>query len=267
MVYIQKALGMYNLDENKIKNYVLTNINYSSIKNIYYSYKLSKILYVKIAIDYDLTYNLVTEIYDSSFMEYYLTTDKQEIDQEILYWISDMAVNDLSHSTTIVTIEYLNNCEFLSTGNNIIFNITSQYSGTYWLWVDGELLDSDSFAPNGDEIIDEWNTVNATYLMHHDILLIDPAPIIAADALGTGPFFFDGLGDEVQRTMDEVITHSETSDICFMCITDGKYELRHYSEVLVGQELIDAQGYCSRILLTNDEGDVLTKDDGTILIK
>ena len=98
--------------------------------------------------------------------------------------------------------------------------------------------------PNGDLISNLWDTTIATYLIYHDILLIDPTPLITADALGTGPFFFDGAGNEVARTMAEIITHAATSDICFMCEHNGKYELRHYDDVLTGQELIDAEAWC-----------------------
>ena len=98
--------------------------------------------------------------------------------------------------------------------------------------------------PNGDTITDHWDgATNATYLAHHEVLLIDPAPLKAADALGTGPFFFDGSGNPVQRTLSEMITHSNNSNIFFMTQHNGYYEFRHYNEVLTGQELIDANAY------------------------
>ena len=98
--------------------------------------------------------------------------------------------------------------------------------------------------PNGDPISQEWDTSNATYLAWHDILLIDPTPLKAADALGTGPFFFDSSGNPVARTMSEMINHASTSDIFFFCQHNGKYEFRHYNEVLTGQELADAISWC-----------------------
>jgi hypothetical protein len=98
--------------------------------------------------------------------------------------------------------------------------------------------------PNGDTITDHWDgATSATYLLHHEILLIDPAPLKTADALDTGPFFFDGSGNPVQRTLGEMITHSSSSDIFFMTQHNGYYEFRHYNEVLTGQELIDANAY------------------------
>lgn len=97
--------------------------------------------------------------------------------------------------------------------------------------------------PNGDAISNDWDTTTATYLAWHDILLIDPAPLIAADALGTGPFFFDGSGNPVARTMSDMITHASTSDIFFFSQHNGKYEFRHYNEVLTGSELTDANAW------------------------
>ena len=120
--------------------------------------------------------------------------------------------------------------------------------------------------PNGDTITGEWDTLNATYAIH-DILLKDTAEIVAADALGTGPFLFDASGDSVERTMDELLTHAGTSDIMFFCLVNGEYTLRHYSEILTGANLIAADAWCDRILLTKDDGTVLTKDDGTLLTK
>ncbi|KKL91860.1 hypothetical protein LCGC14_1890470, partial [marine sediment metagenome] len=152
MVYILKALDLYDLDEGKIRNFVLANINYSSIKSVYYSYKLSNILNGTINLNYDLIYTLIGEIYDDSLKEYYLTTDRQEIDQDILFWISDMVVNDLGSSSTIVNIEYLESFEFLSTGNYINFSIISKYGGTYWFWVNEVLADSSMFQSNGGNI-------------------------------------------------------------------------------------------------------------------
>ena len=175
-VYILKALDLYDIDEDKIKNHVLANINYSSIKSVYYSYKLSNALNGTINLNYNLIYNLIGEIYDDSLKEYYLTTDRQEIEQEILWWISDMVVNDLGSSSTIVNIEYLASCEFLSTGNYINFSITSKYSGTYWFWVNGVLAGSSTFQSNGDNIsisLDNYASVLGNYTVKINATALD----------------------------------------------------------------------------------------------
>jgi len=176
MVYTLKALDLYDLDEGKIKNYVLANINYSTIKSVYYSYKLSNILNGTISLNYDLIYNLIGEIYDDSLKEYYLTSDRQEINQEILFWISDMVVNDLGFSSTIVNIEYLESCEFLSTENYINFSINSKYGGTYWFWVNRVLAGSSTFQSNGDNIsisLDNYANVLGNYTVKINATALD----------------------------------------------------------------------------------------------
>jgi len=98
--------------------------------------------------------------------------------------------------------------------------------------------------PQGDTISNQWDTTNATYLAWHDILLIDPAALKAADALD-GNFLFDGSGNPIPRTMAEFQSHSSGSDLFFFCQHKGKYELRIYNEVLTGQELADANAWCA----------------------
>jgi len=178
MIYVLKQINLFDLDEQKIANFVVANIDYSNIISVYFAYKLSNLISPTIFIDYDLIYGLIGTLYDDMLKEYYLTTEKKEINQDILLWICDMVVNDLGTSETIVTIDYLGSYEFLSTGNNITFTVTSGYSGTYWIWVDGELADSNTFQSNGDTIsisLDDYTDkigiytvkVNATALDSH----------------------------------------------------------------------------------------------------
>ena len=151
-VFILKQINFLNVDEQKIANFVIANINYSNMKSVYFSYKLSKLITPGIYLNYDLIFELIGAIYDDTLKEYYLTTDRKVINQDNLLWICDMVVNDLGTSATNINIEHLESCEFLSTGNNITFSINSKYSGTYWFWVDGELVDSNAFQSNGDSI-------------------------------------------------------------------------------------------------------------------
>ena len=151
-IYILKQINFSDVDEQKIANFVSTNINYSNIKSVYFAYKLSKLIAPEIYLNYDLIYQLIGAIYDDAIKEYYLTTDKEEIMQEAFLWICDMVVNDLSISTTTINIEYLANSEFLSTGNNINFSIVSKYGGTYWFWVNGVLTSSSTFQSNSENI-------------------------------------------------------------------------------------------------------------------
>ncbi|TFG11389.1 MAG: hypothetical protein EU535_07285 [Promethearchaeota archaeon] len=94
MVYILKALNLYALNNQKIKNYLLQNIDYSNIKNIYYIYKISEILNLDFSFDLTMTQNLVQEIYSEDLNEFFLTTNKQTIAHEAFLWVCDMAKND-----------------------------------------------------------------------------------------------------------------------------------------------------------------------------
>jgi len=145
MIYMLKALNLYSLDDSKIRNFVLQHVNYSNIKNVYYSYKILQIVGGDIDLNADLIYMLMEEIYSASFHEYYMTTEKKEIVQEILIWICDILCHGFGDSATVINIEHLENYKFMSTGNNITFSINSTYGGTYWIWVNNSLLDSDSF--------------------------------------------------------------------------------------------------------------------------
>ena len=175
-VEILQQINSFDVDEQKIVNFVLATIDYSNIKNIYFAYKLSKLITPAIYLDYDLIYQLIGTIYDDTIKEYYQTTDKKEIYQEALLWISDMVVNDLGVSTTVVNIESLAGCEFLSTGNNITFSITSRYSGTYWFWVNGILSDSSTFQSNGDNItisLDNYTGILGNYTVKINATSLD----------------------------------------------------------------------------------------------
>ncbi|MFX1399592.1 MAG: hypothetical protein ACFFAS_21410, partial [Promethearchaeota archaeon] len=94
MLYVLHELDMYTLNTQKIKNFVEQAIDYANIKNIYYCYKISNLLNLDSSFDLDLTYDLIKTIYSPEFYEYYLTTAKQDINQDVFYWICDMAMND-----------------------------------------------------------------------------------------------------------------------------------------------------------------------------
>jgi hypothetical protein len=94
MIYILKALNRYKLPSWKIKNFVEQGVSYANIKNLYYSYKISAILNLSVEFDIELTQNLVQQLYSKSFKEFYLTPDKQVLDQEIFSWVCEMAKKD-----------------------------------------------------------------------------------------------------------------------------------------------------------------------------
>jgi len=97
MIKIYKILESTNLDTpkiNSIRDYVIQNINYSNIKNIYYCFKISETLDLDISFDLNDTYDLIQQIYSQPLSEYFLTLNRDFIDQEIFLWICDMAQND-----------------------------------------------------------------------------------------------------------------------------------------------------------------------------
>lgn len=73
---------------------MLQNIDYTNIKSIYYSFKISEILDLNIEFDIELTSSLVESLYSNEFTEYYQSTDFQVLNQEVFLWICDMAMND-----------------------------------------------------------------------------------------------------------------------------------------------------------------------------
>ncbi len=93
MIYVLKALDLYDLNNQKIKEFVLQNINYNKINNIYYSYKISEILDISLEFNHDLIINLAELLYSGDLNEFYLSSNRQMVNQEILLWICEMALN------------------------------------------------------------------------------------------------------------------------------------------------------------------------------
>lgn len=88
--------------------------------------------------------------------------------------------------------------------------------------------------------------------------------IVTADALGTGPFFFDGVGVAVARSTDEIIVHARTSDIFMYSDTRGA---RHYNEVLAGSELDDAVLFGGTDIIITFDGASLTFDGDPLYMR
>ncbi|MFW9971687.1 MAG: hypothetical protein ACFFDF_15940 [Candidatus Odinarchaeota archaeon] len=129
MTYILKAINLYNKDSQKIKTYIETNLNYLNIKNVYYSYKLSELLSLDIEFDFHQIHNLVQTIYSDDLKNFYLTPEKDGLDQEIFLWICDMA------RTSQIGIEanYSESCQ-LGKINHIevsLYNLILKNFGTY----------------------------------------------------------------------------------------------------------------------------------------
>jgi hypothetical protein len=94
MAYILKTLDLYSLDSLKIENYLEHHIDYTNIKNVYYSYKLNELLDLSYEFNAELIQELISNLYSDSLHEFYKTTAHNVIDQQILFWICDMAKND-----------------------------------------------------------------------------------------------------------------------------------------------------------------------------
>ncbi|KKK79292.1 hypothetical protein LCGC14_2834970, partial [marine sediment metagenome] len=94
MIYILKALNLFDLDLNNITESIFQNINYENIRNIYYCYKINDILDLGIVFDVNLTSNLVRQLYSEGLHEFYESKNLQVINHEIFLWISEMAMND-----------------------------------------------------------------------------------------------------------------------------------------------------------------------------
>jgi len=155
MIYILKAIDLYNKDIQKITNFVMNNLDYTNIKNIYFSYKISEILGVDFDFDTDLTYGLVQDIYSEDLREFYLTSDRVLINQEAFLWISEMARNSiisievqypsevsLGSTTTISAI--LSNLILRDFGTYITFKFESEPLGTQMF----SKIDGDSYTLN-----------------------------------------------------------------------------------------------------------------------
>jgi len=91
MVYILKTLHMYNLNNDKIESFIEQNIDYTNMKNIYYCYKIIELLNLDIELSSVGIQDLITNIFDDSSHEFYATTARTSINQEIFLWICDMA--------------------------------------------------------------------------------------------------------------------------------------------------------------------------------
>lgn len=94
MMYILNSIDMNNKDSDKIRNYVLSNLDYNNIENIYYCYKLSELLDLDIPFNASLTQALVQALYDyAHYNEFYTSIPNANINQEIFLWICEMARN------------------------------------------------------------------------------------------------------------------------------------------------------------------------------
>ncbi|MFX0001727.1 MAG: hypothetical protein ACFE9Q_11280 [Candidatus Hodarchaeota archaeon] len=142
MIYILKALNLFNKDIGKIRNYVMTALNYNNIKNVYYCYKISEILNLGINFNVELTQNLVNSIFCKEYSEFYLNTDKNKIDQNAFLWICEMArdssIQINAQYSDIIELGEINHMEVSlhnlivnDFGSYITFKFESNQTGAY----------------------------------------------------------------------------------------------------------------------------------------
>jgi prenyltransferase beta subunit len=93
-IYVLKAIDEYNFDSTKIENFVFNHLNYSNIKNLYYSYKISEILNLQVNFDVEQSHSLIQSIYSGAHHEFFESTEKIALEQEVFAWVCEMAKND-----------------------------------------------------------------------------------------------------------------------------------------------------------------------------
>lgn len=93
MIYMLKALNLYSLDSQKVHNYLLANIDYENIKNIYYCYKISQLIDLDFEFNFNLTRSLIQALYCDLYNEFYIDTSRTVLTQEAFLWIAEMALD------------------------------------------------------------------------------------------------------------------------------------------------------------------------------
>jgi prenyltransferase beta subunit len=105
MIYLLKAIDSFDLNIQSIKNFIGNNIDYTDIKNIYYSFKIDQILNLGIQFDYSSITALLQIIYSESMKEFYLSLKKDEIRQEIFKWACELSEYTCGYNITPAIIK------------------------------------------------------------------------------------------------------------------------------------------------------------------
>ncbi len=94
MVYILSAIGSYNLNTQKIVNYILSILDYTDFRDIYYAYRISKILNNSIDFDIGSVRNLLFNLFIEEEEEFFNSYISEIPDTNMIFWICDIAKND-----------------------------------------------------------------------------------------------------------------------------------------------------------------------------
>ncbi len=141
MIFMLKTLDLYTFNSTKIENFIGQNIDYKSIKNIYYCYKLIELLDLDLELNSNDVQALVNNLFIASLDEFYMTTAHTTINQEIFLWICNMAKSDLEiiaqYTDSIILGTYLSITASLSNlilsdfDYNLSFQFESAQLGVY----------------------------------------------------------------------------------------------------------------------------------------
>jgi len=93
-LYILNALGEPDLNHVKVQQFVEANLNYTNIKNIYYCYKIASLYDLSVQFNITQTQSLIQSIYSNEFNQFFLTSEREQIEPCIFGWIFEMARND-----------------------------------------------------------------------------------------------------------------------------------------------------------------------------
>ncbi|MHA1149356.1 MAG: prenyltransferase/squalene oxidase repeat-containing protein [Promethearchaeota archaeon] len=116
-VEMLKILDSYDLNTQHINNYIIQALDYSNIKNIYYCYKLAKLLNLDMDFDNSLVQDLIQVLYSEKHGEFLQQSTGTFLEQEVLWWICDMAQND--------ELEFnINSLEHILLGSNLCISIS-----------------------------------------------------------------------------------------------------------------------------------------------
>ncbi len=95
MVYILKSLDLYTLNSEKVEKFIEQNVDYTSIENVYYCYKIIELLDSELELSGNDLQGLIEDLYIPSLYDFYSSPTHTKINQEIFFWICDMTKSDL----------------------------------------------------------------------------------------------------------------------------------------------------------------------------
>ena len=142
--YILNALGEPDLNHLKLQHFVEASLDYTNIKNIYYSYKIASLYDLSVQFDITQTQALIQSIYSDEFNQFYLTSDREYIEPCVLGWVFEMARNndvriDVIEKGPIMLGEYyhlsieLGNLVLEQFGSYVTVKFESEFAGSILL--------------------------------------------------------------------------------------------------------------------------------------